>query len=396
MRPYWLDIPHRPSPPLAKDLSVDVVVIGAGLCGSSAALHLAQQGLSVALLEGSHIASSATGRNAGFILQGTAERYDRAVQVMGRERARAVHALTLQNHQAMAQAIESHGLDCQYQRRGSLQLASSAQEEAELTAACALLNADGFEARLIPKEDLPPALTETGHQLGVFLPGDGEVQPARFTRGIVRAAQQAGCAAFEDTLVQSLDAQRPGHVQVHTQSGHTIQASLAILATNARAGQLSNWLVDKVDPVRGQMLATAPLPALFSAPIYANHGYDYWRQTPEGRVVLGGWRNLDPETEVGHEERLHPGIQERMSDFLRRFPWEEQLQVTHRWSGTMGFSRDGLPLVGPLPGQPGALCGVGFTGHGFGFAFLAGQALAAMVQDGEHAMCTALDPRRLS
>ena len=65
-------------------------------------------------------------------------------------------------------------------------------------------------------------------------------------------------------------------------------------------------------------------------------------------------------------------------------------------SGTMGFSRDGLPLVGPLPGQPGALCGVGFTGHGFGFAFLAGQALAAMVQHGEHAMCTALDPRRLS
>ena len=69
MRPYWLDIPHRPSPALSRDLHVDVVVIGAGLCGSSAALHLAQQGLSVALLEGGHIASSATGRNAGFILQ---------------------------------------------------------------------------------------------------------------------------------------------------------------------------------------------------------------------------------------------------------------------------------------------------------------------------------------
>ena len=163
MRPYWLDIPHRPSPALAQDLKVDVVVIGAGLCGSSAALHLAEQGLRVALLEGGHIASSATGRNAGFILQGTAERYDRAVQVMGRERARAVHALTLQNHQAMAQAIETHGLYCQYQKRGSLQLASSAQEEAELTAACELLNADGFEARLIPKEDLPPAPVSYTH-----------------------------------------------------------------------------------------------------------------------------------------------------------------------------------------------------------------------------------------
>jgi len=141
-------------------------------------------------------------------------------------------------------------------------------------------------------------------------------------------------------------------------------------------GQLLPWFADKVDPVRGQMLATAPAPRIFELPIYADHGFDYWRQDAQGCVVLGGWRNLDPGSEVGFDDVLHPGIQTRMEAFIRRFEALRDTPITHRWSGIMGFSQDGLPIVGPAPGSPQVLVAAGYTGHGFGFAWRCGELAA--------------------
>ena len=149
---------------------------------------------------------------------------------------------------------------------------------------------------------------------------------------------------------------------------------------------------DKVDAVRGQMLATAPDKPLFPQPIYANHGYDYWRQDHQGRIVLGGWRNLDPENEVGHDETVSPSIQDNMEAVLRTGGGEAP--VSHRWAGIMGFSRDGLPIVGPVPGQPAAVVGAGFTGHGFGFAFSAGVGLADLITEGTNPVVSMFTPHR--
>lgn len=389
----WLDIPHTPAPPLRGDQRCDVVVIGAGLCGGAAALALAEAGVSTVILEHGQVAGSATGRNAGFILQGTAERYSRAAGVYGRERTRTIHALTLQNHQRMASFLREHRVEAGYRRAGSLQLASSEAEEHELMESAEMLREDGFEAELLRDEALPEIYRAAGFHVGVRLPQDGEVHPVRLVRGAVDAARAAGARLFEGTAALELDAANAGEVCVRTPGGE-VQATLALVCTNARAGELLPWFADKVDPVRGQMMATAPAPRVFDLPVYADHGYDYWRQDELGRVVLGGWRNLDPETERGTADLLHPGIQDKMQAFLDRFPSLGSPEITHRWSGTMGFSRDGLPMVGPAPGAPGALAGVGFTGHGFGFAWLAGEALAALVLEGQHPMVAALSPRR--
>lgn len=389
----WLDIPHTPAPPLGGSISADVVVIGAGLCGAAAALALARAGVEVAVLEHGVVAGSATGRNAGFILQGTAERYSRAAAVYGRERTRRIHALTLENHARMAAFLAEDGVDAGYRRAGSLQLASSPSEEAELVESRAMLVEDGFEAELLEGERLPEVYRAAGFRLGVWLPQDGEVHPVKLVRGAVAAAGRAGARIFEGTPVLALDAGSAGAVRVQTPAGE-VRASLALVCTNARAGELLPWYADKVEPVRGQMMATAPAPRVFELPVYADHGYDYWRQDELGRVVLGGWRNLDPESERGTADLLHEGIQSKMSAFLDRFPALRGVPVTHRWSGTMGFSRDGLPIVGPAPGAPGALAGVGFTGHGFGFAWLAGEALAALALEGQHYMAAELSARR--
>lgn len=393
--PLWLDEPHQPAPVLRGDTTCDVLVVGAGICGAAATLALARQGVDVVQLESHTVSFSASGRNAGFILQGTAERYDRAIGVMGRERARRVHAYSLENHARMRAFVEESGLDLGYRRRGSLQLAGSEAEEAELVESARLLVEDGFEAELLTGTDLPALYRDAGFRVGVVLPQDGEVHPARLVRAAVRAAADAGARVHEHTPVTRLDATSPGDVHAQTPEG-SVHAQVVLVCTNARAGELLPWFADKVDPVRGQMLATAPVPPLFERPIYADHGFDYWRQDEHGRIALGGWRNLDPESEVGHDERLHDGIQARMEAFLRRFPPLAQVEITHRWSGTMGFSRDGLPLVGAAPGSPGALAAVGFTGHGFGFAWLAGEALAQVALEGRHPFADDLSPRRLA
>ena len=389
--PYWLQPIRQRYPRLTDIHQCDIVVVGGGLCGTSAAYHLAQSGVSVALLEARTLSESASGRNAGFLLQGTAERYNRAIGIMGHAKAKRVHGWSLENHRLMAQAIHQEGIECAYQKRGSLQLAGSPEEEAELLESARLLNADGFTAQRLEKHDLAPALQKAGFEMGILLPEDGELHPASFVRGIGDASTRFGCRIFEGSPAVKLDAQTPGSVIVHCPEGE-VHASLALIATNAKAGELLPALADKIDPVRGQMLATEPAPPLFDRPIYANHGYDYWRQDEKGCVVLGGWRNLDPDGEVGHNEHVQDHIQLAMKQFLERMG--VTAPVRHQWAGIMGFSRDGLPLVGPVSGAPGALVGAGFTGHGFGFAFLAGKALAHQALEGQHPFCEDFDPRR--
>lgn len=389
--PFWLDPqpPRRPS--LSGKHQFDVVVVGGGLSGVSTAWHLVQEGFSVALVEARGIGFSATGRNAGFILQGTAERYNRAIVQMGREKAREVHAYSLENHRLMREVIENFNIDCEYQCRGSLQLASSKEEVQELLESAELLVEDGFKAVLQEGPDLGEPYISAGFHTGIHLPEDGELHPALFVQNIAKLAEAKGLIIFENSPILRLESDET--VTVHSEQG-SIEAEVAILCTNAHLGEVLPSYKDFISPVRGQMLTTNPMSQLFNQPIYADHGFDYWRQTPEGRIVLGGWRNLDPEAEVGYDEILNDGIQEQMTRFLKRFRGLENVEITHRWSGIMGFSQDGLPLVGPLPGSQNILLGAGFTGHGFGFAWLAGQSLSQLLSEGTSSFADLVSPSR--
>jgi glycine/D-amino acid oxidase-like deaminating enzyme len=166
-----------------------------------------------------------------------------------------------------------------------------------------------------------------------------------------------------------------------------VRAEAIVLCTNAYTAHLAP---SRVRPVRGQMLATAPTARVFARPAYANRGYRYWRQTGDGRVLVGGWRDTAIDAEVGEDERTTDEIQAHLDAFLREHGITAA--VTHRWAGTMGFSDDALPYVGRIAPRL-FVCG-GFTGHGMAFGPASAELVATLVRGAMHPDADLFDPSR--
>jgi glycine/D-amino acid oxidase-like deaminating enzyme len=171
----------------------------------------------------------------------------------------------------------------------------------------------------------------------------------------------------------------------------------------ARELDRSGGLQRMVFPFRGQVIATGPLPAAIvqqfpPSAMSSNFGYEYFRVHGQ-RFVLGGMRWSVPGEELGLiDDSLHnPAITENLREFATtHFPVLAEVDFPHVWTGIMAGTHDGLPLVGALPGAPGAFVLGAFNGYGLSFAFLAGRCLAEMIVDGksEHAALPMFAPRR--
>jgi gamma-glutamylputrescine oxidase len=330
----------------------DVLVIGGGITGVSLLHHLGRRGMDGVLVERYHIAAGASGRNAGFLLAGVAESYADAVRLFGRERARETWQMTIENHTAEIDAIG--GQEVGHRRQGSIILASDDEEAALLAESAQLLNEDGFEA------------SWDGRAL--INPRDGEVTPSLLVGAFARQAPHGAiCEGVEVSAIQAGN----GEVLVQAQ-GDECRAGCVILATNAYTSQLVPQVA--IQPTRAQMLASAPVPSrVCDRPTYSHHGYRYWRQLAGGQVLVGGWRDTSMDTEIGYEDEPTPGIQGHLEGQLRRL--SPSARVTHRWAGIMGFTKSGLPLVGPVEGMKNVYVCAGYNGHGMGFAFMSAKQL---------------------
>ncbi len=365
--------------------SADVVIIGGGISGVACAFWLARDGRKVILLERETIAHGASGRNGGFLLSGTVETYDRAIMLYGRERARRLYAFSVANNamiRALIDELHARHWPTGYRQTGSLRLADAPEELVEVRAAARLLTEDGWATEFFDEARLPRRLR--GHYLGgSYHPNDGEIQPVRFVSGLADLAQQAGALIYEQTAALKVQ-ESSTDVVIETPAGE-VRARKAILATNAWLGDLlpnqseaaasdgdqpapeASAIGRLVTPTRGQVLATAPISErLFDYPIYAHYGYQYWRQLQDGRLVVGGWRDLAPDLDQRDPTQAPT---DTVQQHLNRFVYEtldlpRTTEITHRWAGLMAFTPDSLPVVGLVPGcERLLLCG-GYTGHG--------------------------------
>jgi len=362
---YWLDQPYEPRPPLEGDVEVEACVIGAGVGGLSCARRLAQRGVETLVLERDTVAAGASGRNGGFLLAGMAAFYPDARERHGAEEARRTYARTLEAQEEIFELARELDVADAVRRTGLLRVSASDEEAEHVQRHVAALNADGFPGRLVAREELPPAFQSSFHN-ACLTEHDGALQPARWIRALAGAAEQAGARIREHTPAQGpVNSNR-----VVTDAG-TVRAQHVVVAADGALETLTPGL-----PVRTRrlhMVATEPLSErLVDCPVYARWGYEYFQQTPDGRLLAGGFSDLDAEASYTDRDEGNTRVWQRIERYLGE-DLGIQAPVTHRWVGTVGYSEDGLPVVGE---RDGVYVAGGYSGHGNVLGYVAGQELA--------------------
>ena len=350
----------------------DVVVIGGGVVGCATALAVREEspGARVVIVERGPLASGASGRNAGFVLLGAPGADPAAEDPAERERALRLWRFTEANA-ALVVALDGRAFGLEW--TGSAVAAGDAREAQRLRRHAAML--EGVE--WLGPEALHARIGAIGFHGGIVVETGGALDPVRLVRHL---AALSGATVVEHTAATGLEP-AGGAVRVRTARG-PIHAGAAAVCTNAYLSQLLPDLARWVRPVRAQMLATGPLAPACPLPVYSHEGYFYLRQRPDGSVLVGGARHLHRETETGYEDATTPTLQRDLLAYLARHapalttPGGDPPEAVRRWSGTMGFSPDGLPVASGVPGVPGAHVACGFSGQGMSYALRFGRLMA--------------------
>ncbi len=300
MTTHWLlevDVEAFP-PPAVLPSEAEVVVIGGGLMGVSTAYWLARSGVNVLLVEAHWLAWGATGRNAGLMLAGTAP---------------------LESPELVRTVLREEGVNAEYTEPGHLALASSHEvldrihrEVAQRTATSAPVYALDHSAC----EDLLAMRINTRFLGGRWFPGGGMIHPTRFVHGLARAALRRGASLATQTSVLEVSPNEGQEsIDICTSRGR-IRARQVVFACNTGVSEFLPGFREVITPVRGQMMSTQPLSVMFRIGLAVDWGTVYWRQTSDGVVVLGGYRNLDPIAETSSQELVNHRIQDALAHFL--------------------------------------------------------------------------------
>jgi gamma-glutamylputrescine oxidase len=294
------------------------------------------------------------------------------VEALGAEQAAGLWRLTEQALDRM-EAIAGDA----FRRTGSLRLAVEEEERSELRVEYEALRAGGFDAEWL--DDLAPPLAGR-FAAAILHPTDAVLQPARLVGRLASAAAEAGAEFRENQRVDSVD---------------ELDADRFVVATDGYPSGLLGPLEGLIIPTRGQMIATEPIPELyFERPHYGRHGFDYWHQRPDGRLLAGGFRDASLADEFTAEEATTPAIQEALETYVADLVGR-RLEITHRWAGIFGFVPDLLPVVGPIPGEETGFVAGGYSGHGNVLGFLCGELVADAVLGRPAPELTLFDPARL-
>jgi glycine/D-amino acid oxidase-like deaminating enzyme len=186
-------------------------------------------------------------------------------------------------------------------------------------------------------------------------------------------------------------------IHEHTRIGSAAEtgAETVVVATDGYPSGLLGELEGLIVPTRGQVIATEPLPEmLFEIPHYGRHGFDYWHQRPDGRIVAGGFRDVSLDSEFTAEEVTTPVVQNALERFVESL-MGRPLRVDYRWAGIFGMVFDFVPVVGRVPGADGLWVAGGYSGHGIVLGFSSGRLVARAILGERDPLLDLFEPARL-
>lgn len=353
----------------------DVVIVGAGISGASAAYWLSRkQDLKVAVIDTGVVGGGASGRSGGFILRGVMAYYNKTVETYGRETAKWIIQFNEQTQAYINEFMEKSGNSFAYEKSGSYLLAASIEELQDLEQSAQLMKDDGFEVEYFKEDPI-----DRGFYGALHNPGDIGVNPIALIKALLKAS---AATVYENEQVYQIGWSN-NQPLLHTQKS-LLSAGRILLCANAFLPLLVPELHQLIKPVRGQILVTRPVEErVLTKLCYANYGYEYFRQLADGRFLLGGCREPFETDEIGYADTVTHDVQGELQNYLKdRFPELAGASVDYRWSGVMGFTQDGLPLIGELADKPGVLYLAGCNGHGMGYSMALSRALVDYAMDG--------------
>jgi gamma-glutamylputrescine oxidase len=362
-----------PEPPLAGETAADVAVVGGGYTGLSAALHLAEAGHDVVLLEANRVGWGASGRNGGQVGPGQRQDQDWLEAQAGKAAARTFWDLAEEAQALVRALVARHGIDCDF-RPGIVYAAHKLAYVAEYHAYGEKLARDyGYDGALpLDAVGVAAMLGTEAYFGGLHYPRAGHLQPLAYAAGLARAAKAAGARIFEGSRVV-----RHARGRVETTQG-AVAAKAVVLATNGYGGGLAPAVAARVMPINNFIVATEPMGeararALIPQGVAAADSrfvVNYWRLSPDGRLLFGGGESYG----YRFPRDIAGLVRPRM---LGVYPGLADLRITHAWGGTLAITVNRMPAFQRL--GDGTYSAAGYSGHGVAIATLAGKLIAEAV-----------------
>lgn len=372
--------PAPPTPALVDDLRTEVLVIGGGYTGLSTALHLAEAGVTVCLVEARQPGWGASGRNGGQVNPTLKHDPETLLARFGAERGERLIETIARSADLVFELIERHRIDCDPVRQGWLQVGYSDQAVASMHARARQWQRRGEPVRVLDRAEVAQRLGTPAFAGGWLDGRAGALQPLGYARGLAAAALSQGARVHGDSQVLSLE--RQGHQWLaRLATGARVTADKVLIATNGYTGSLWPGLRRTVIAANSFIVATRPLEGEAAAAILpggetvstSQRLLLYYRRDGRGRLLMGGRGHFaDPggPADFAHLERalrlLYPGL--------------GPIDYEYRWGGRIAITRDFMPHVHePAPGLTIAL---GYNGRGIALATSVGKQVAARMVDG--------------
>lgn len=372
--------------PLKESIKVDVAVVGAGYSGLSCALHLAKQGVKVAVLEANTIGYGGSGRNVGLVNAGLWMPPNDVEQKLGQDAAdRLYQALSLAPDLVFS-LIHEYQIKCEATRHGTLHAGVGHSGVSQLESRYLQLVSRSAPVELLNESDAQKRIGSDFFAGALFDPRAGTIQPLSYALGLARAAMQHSAEIFEQTQVQQIKAIDAGY-QVKCATGVSLIADKVVMATNAYPEQIFPELAQSFVPIQYSQFASQPLPEALLQQILPNKE-GLWdtctvmsslRLDQAGRLIFGGMGG------AGLNTRLLQWADKRIHQLFPNLP---KLDWQYAWSGKIAFSDDHLPHCHQL--AEGIYGLVGYSGRGIGPGTVMGKELASLLLNSRYNMPLAL------